>query len=265
MMSDLPHTIREINDLAEVDKHEIYKRLLPQWVYEKYGINADNPEERRNPPIIYFRCPKGSRAVEVIVKQRATDLDPLFYINIADTLNHQLIVLLIIVNDPDSPRYNTDFDKYGNPTQFGTITRNIPAEIEAMKAGLAPGQIRRGLRVFKDSLPYFEGFVKQMGHDMFFIEPLAYTNAITFERYGFSYVKGLHEMNRIHQEFQPGGELHERLTGENPFRHPDAWQTVRGRAWAIHDGILGYPFSGLQMYKRVGIHAGVNTFPDARW
>jgi len=147
-MPDLPHTIREINELPEADKHDVYKGLLPQWVFEQYGIDVNNPEERRNPPIIYFRCPKGSRAVEVIVKQRATDLDPLFYINLADTLTHQLIVLLIVVNDPDSPRYNTDFDKQGNPTQFGTITRNVFSEIKAMKAGLAPGQIRRGLRVF---------------------------------------------------------------------------------------------------------------------
>ncbi len=265
MMSDLPHTIREINELPEADKHAVYKGLLPQWVFEQYGIDANNPEERRNPPIIYFRCPKNSRAVEVIVKQRATDLDPLFYINLADTLTQQLIVLLIVVNDPDSPRYNTDFDKQGNPTQFGTITRNIPAETSAMNAGLSPGQIRRGLRVFKESVPFFEDFVKSMGHDLFFIEPLAYTNAITFERYGFNYMKGLQEMKRIHHEFLPGGEFHEQLTAENPFRQPEAWKSVRGRSWAIHDGILGQPFSGLQMYKRIGVHAGVNTFPDAVW
>ena len=104
-----------------------------------------------------------------------------------------------------------------------------------------------------------------MGHDLFLIEPLAYHNAIVFERYGFNYIRGLKEMTKIHQGFQPGQHLYQRLNPDNPFRQPDAWKTVRGRSWAIHDGILGYPFSGFQMYKRIDIDAQVNTFPDAEW
>jgi len=134
-----------------------------------------------------------------------------------------------------------------------------------LQAGLAPGQVRQGLRAFKQSIPHFEKFVKNMGHALFLIEPLAYHNAIVFERYGFNYIRGYSEMTRIHQEFQPGGSLHARLTADNPFRHPDAWKSIRGRSWAIHDGILGHPFTGFQMYKRVGIHAGINTFPHAEW
>jgi hypothetical protein len=134
-----------------------------------------------------------------------------------------------------------------------------------MQAGLAPGQIRAGLRVFKQLVPLFEQFVQRMGHDLFFIEPLAYHNAIIFERYGFNYIRGLQQMHIIHREFQPGGELYKRLSPDQPFRQPAAWQRVRGRAWAIHDGILGHPFTGFQMYKTLGKSAGVNTFPDGEW
>ncbi|MEM6529193.1 MAG: hypothetical protein AAF653_12925, partial [Chloroflexota bacterium] len=158
-----------------------------------------------------------------------------------------------------------DVDHNGNPTSFGTASRNIPAEIAAMQAGLAPGQVRSGLRVFSQLVPPFEAFIERMGHDMFLIEPLAYHNAVVFERYGFSYVRGLREMKQIHQQFQPGGALHAKLTADNPFRLPDAWRTVRQRSWAIHDGILGHPFTGFQMYKRIGHHAGVQTFPDYEW
>jgi hypothetical protein len=40
---------------------------------------------------------------------------------------------------------------------------------------------------------------------------------------------------------------------------------VRSRSWAIHDGILGEPWPTLdvKMFKRVGQHAGVCTFPGA--
>ena len=40
---------------------------------------------------------------------------------------------------------------------------------------------------------------------------------------------------------------------------------VRGRAWAIHDGILSVldtRWNDLRMVKQVGRHAHVNTFPD---
>ena len=134
-----------------------------------------------------------------------------------------------------------------------------------MQAGLAPGQICRGLRLFRTAVPLFDEFVTRMGHELFLIEPLFYHNAITFERYGFAYARGLQKMKESHRQFLPGGELHTRLDGSTPFRLPDAWQTVRGRSWAIHDGILGHVFTGIQMYKYVGRNSAVSTFPDAQW
>lgn len=266
MLNTLPSSIREINELPDQDKHQIYRRLLPDWLFTEYGIEPDAAQTNlHDTPVVTFRCPTGSRALEIIVKRRAADMDPMLYLNMADTFNNQLLVLLVVVNDPDAPRYNTDIDPDGNRTHFGTSGRNKPAELEAMKAGLAPGQIRRGLRVFKETVPIFERFVQDMGHNMFLIEPLAYHNAIIFERYGFNYLRGRNDMIEIDADFHPGGQLHSKLTSDNPFRQPDAWKTVRGRSWAIHDGILGHPFTGFQMYKRVGIDARVNTFTDARW
>ncbi|MDX1995805.1 MAG: hypothetical protein SF029_25715 [bacterium] len=261
-----PSSIREINNLPDLEKQRIYQTLIPDWLYDRYGIDRRTLKTAIDPhPSIIFRCPAGSRALELIAKRRSTDLDPVLYLNMADTFNHHLLVLLVIVNDPDAPRFNIDVDLEGNRTQFGTSSRNIVAEQEAMRFGLAPGQIRRGMRAFKESVPIFERFVRHMGHDLFFIEPLSYHNAIVFERYGFSYLRGLKDMEEINREFQPGGDLYHRLTAENPFRHPDAWRTIRGRSWAIHDGILGHPFTGFQMYKRIGVHAGVSTFPNAQW
>ena len=261
--AEWPTSIREINSLPDEEKHAIYKTLLPDWLLTQHGVDFDETGEDQ--PVIAFRCPRKSRAVEIIAKRHAKDLDRLFYLNMADTFNHQLLVLLVVVNDLDSPRLNIDVDLHGNPTQFGTVTRNLAAEKAALDAGLSPGQVRKGLRVFRQTVPVFETFVTNMGHDIFFIEPLTYANAIVFERYGFNYLRGYQEMTRIHKEFQPGGELHAKLGPDNVFRRPDAWKTVRGRAWAIHDGILGHPYTGFQMYKRVGKHAGVVTFPDAVW
>lgn len=260
-----PTSIREINGLPEAQKSAIYATLLPEWLFERFNIDPETFIGEDQHKAVTFRCPAGSRAVEISVKRHAADRDPVLYLNMADTFNHQLLVLLLVVNDPDAQRFNIDVDADGNLTQLGTASRNRPAELEAMKAGLSPGQIRPGLRIFKQAVPIFEQFVANIQHDLFFIEPLAYHNAIIFERYGFSYLRGQREMIKIHERFQPGGELYSKLTPENPFRHPDAWKSIRGRSWAIHDGILGHPFTGFQMYKRIGVHAGVNTFPDAEW
>lgn len=264
-MSDLfPNSIREINNLSEDEKIAIYATLIPDWLLIEFSIDSSSFKKNQH-RVVKFRCPSGSRAVEITVKNEITDIDPLIYLNIADTFNNQLLVLLVQVNDPTAPRYNTDRDEEGNPTNFGTTSRNIPAENAALGAGLAPGQIRKGLRSFRRTVPLFEEFVGNMGHDLFFIEPLAYHNAIIFEKYGFNYLRGLSEMNHINREFLPDGEYHMRLDDSNPFRHVDAWKSIRGRSWAIHDGILGHSFTGFQMYKQIGKSAGINTFPDAIW
>ncbi|MEL6268904.1 MAG: hypothetical protein AAFV33_09720 [Chloroflexota bacterium] len=264
MTDSFPYSLREISSLPEAERNAIYSTLIAPWVYEQFGIDPATGEANGH-RVIQFRAIAGSRAVEIIVRRDIHDRDPVLYLHMTDTFNNQILVLLVVVNDPDAPRFNTDFDQHGNRTVFGTASRNIPAEIRAMEAGLAPGQVRRGLRVFSQMVPIFEQFIQRMGHDIFLIEPLAYHNAIVFERYGFSYVRGLQEMKRIHEGFQPGNDLHHRLASENPFRQPDAWRSVRKRSWAIHDGILGYPFTGFQMYKRIGRHAGVQSFPAYDW
>jgi hypothetical protein len=259
-----PDSIRGINDLPRAEKRAIYQTMIPEWVFPRFGIDPV-ANTIRGEPAITFRCPAGSNAVELSVFHDPAAPEPVLYMHMGDTFNSQLAVLMVVVNDPGAPRFDVDVDEQGRPNQLGTERRNLPAERRAMEAGLGPGQVRRGLRVFRSALPVFEAFVSRMHHDLFLIEPLFYHNAITFERYGFAYTRGLQKMNTIHREFLPGGKLHARLDGSTPFRPPDAWQSIAGRSWAIHDGILGEPFTGVSMYKRVGRDAGIETFPGAHW
>ncbi len=259
-----PYTLQEINDLPEPQKLAIYRTLIPDWLFLRYHIDREtvSVDGRR---VVEFRCPAGSRALELTVWHRPEAQDPLLYLHMADSFNSQITVLLLIINDPCAPRFNIDVDEQGRSTELGTAGRNLEEERRAMEHGLAPGQIRAGLRSFRGELPNFERFVSRMGHDLFMIEPLTYHNAIMFESFGFSYMRGRQVMESIHAGFQPGGTLHHCMNGSTPFRTPDGWKTVRGRSWAIHDGILTRPFTGIQMYKRVGHDAGVNTFPNAVW
>ena len=259
------YSLRQINELPGPTKEGIYRRLLPSQLLQEMGIDPETLCDAQGNPLVSFTCPEDSPLVEIDVRPEAGFPDPLLYLEMSDTRLNQIEVMLLAVNDPSAERFETDRDWQGERTKFGTFRRNIPEEIRAMRAGLAPGQVRKGLRLSRVLIPLFEDFVRRLGHEYYLLEPLAYHNAILLERLGCNYVQGLRRMQWIHLGFQPGGLLHEALDGSTPFRQPDAWRTVRGRSWAIHDGILGEPWHGVKMYKQVGKHAGVDTFPGGAY
>jgi hypothetical protein len=169
------------------------------------------------------------------------------------------------VNDPDSPRFNIDRLANGTPTHFGLYKRNIEAEHAAMAAGLSPGQIRKGLHLLSPAVIAFEKFLVSLNHEMYFADPLYYHNAVLFERLGFGYQVGRKLMEKIEEGFSEKGDLHEKLNGSTPFRMHEAERSIRLRSWAIHDGILGEPFTNVTMYKHVGKSASLCTCPSCQW
>lgn len=259
------YSLRQINELPTPTKVEIYCHLLPKQLLEEFGIDSNTLCDARGNRLVTFTCPQGTGVVEIDIRSEPGFPDPLLYVELSDTRLNQIEVLLFAVNDPASERFETDRDWRGERTKFGTFRRNVPEEIRAMEAGLAPGQVRKGLRLSRTLLPIFESFVTRLGHDYYLMEPLAYHNAIIFERLGCNYVQGLRKMQWIDLAFRPGGLLHDMLDGSTPFRNPDAWRSVRGRSWAIHDGIMGEPWHGIKMYKRVGQRASVSTFPGGAY
>lgn len=257
-------SISAINKLSADEKFNIYRRFIPQILFEKYSLPHNLIDDQgRN--LLTLRCEAGSGDVILDLRHEYDALDPLLFAHLTDTVFDQIHVLLYVVNDPNSPRFDIDRMPDGTPTQFGIFRRNIPAEISAMDAGLAPGQVRRGIRSLRYSIQAFESFITSLEHQLYFVDPLAYHNAIVFERYGFTYQEGRSLMERIHQGFQPDGELTLILDGSTPFRQPWMVSSIRGRSWAIHDGVLGEPYTNVTMYKRIGENAQVNTFPGGRW
>jgi hypothetical protein len=258
-----PSTIGGINRLPEAEKCAIYARYIPRQLLERF--NLPEADSQRIQQFLKFKHAPGTSDVEMSLFHEKHFPDPILYAHLADTMNGQIHVLLYILNDPQSPRFDVDRMPDGTPTRFGTLQRNVDAETAALEAGLAPGQVRHGLRLLGDAIEAFEGFVTSLGHEMYFVEPLYYHNAVIFERYGFSYQMGKRLMDSIQAGFQPGGDLSALLDGSTPFRQADAGGSVRKRSWAIHDGILGEPFTNVTMYKRVGISAGINTTPGCDW
>lgn len=258
-----PSTIGGINLLPEPEKRTIYTKYIPQELLDKFNLPPLTSAAGYN--LLQFRFASGSTDVEMRLFHKVDFPDPILYAHLTDTMNGQIHVLLYVLNDPDSPRFDVDKMPDGTPTKFGILKRNIEAEVRALEAGLAPGQVRRGLRMLGQAVEAFEEFVTALGHDMYFVEPLYYHNAVIFERYGFAYQMGKRLMGSIHAGFQPGGDLYAKLDGSTAFRKHEAANSILKRSWAIHDGILGEPFTNVTMYKRIGKTAGVNTAEGCEW
>jgi len=261
----MSHSFAAINRLPQAEKERVYARLLPPAIFRKYSLDPETLTDSAGRKLARFVCPEGSPAVEISLKHDPDFEDPIFFGHFTDTMNGQIQVLLLVVNDPDSPRFNVDRMPGGAPTKFGILERNLAEEARALEAGLAPGQVRRGPGLLREAEASFAAFVTELGQSQYFVEPLFYHNAITFERYGFSYQKGKRLMETIHRRFSSDPQLLSKLDGSSPFRRPGAEKTIRGRSWATHDGILDGPYTGVQMYKTIARHAGISTFPNAVW
>jgi hypothetical protein len=114
-----------------------------------------------------------------------------------------------------------------------------------------------------------DAFCGLLGKELFLVEPLFYHSALLYERNGCDYMLGRALMETIHQEFQPDGRLSGTLDGSTAFRQAAFARTIRGRSWAIHDGVLGaldgMVWGGVKMYRLAGRPASVTTFPAAAY
>jgi len=257
-------SLRGINELETAEKESIYSTIIPPRLFELLDISTVTFNGRDGLRRINIIAPQGMGLARIEVKKHPDDPHTVFFLDISDTHYRQMELSFCIISDPSAPRYNVDVDSFGTNNCFTTLGRNIPEEIRAMQAGLFPNQTSSGLRMFGEFFTRFERFVDSLAMDMIVAEPLTYDNAIRYEKYGFDYLSGRRLMVEINREFSPGGSLAARLDNSTPFRMPGMEKSVHGRSWAIHDGIMDEPWEDVEIYKLVGVDAGVNTFTDVR-
>ncbi|HRQ33127.1 MAG TPA: hypothetical protein PLM89_08485, partial [Anaerolineales bacterium] len=118
----------------EAEKRNIYARYIPPGLIEKFQL--ENLVENRD--LLRFSFVEGSSDMELKLYHKVGFPDPILYTHLADSMNGQIFVLLYILNDPDSPRFDVDKMPDGSPTRFGIHKRNLGAERSAMEAGLTP-------------------------------------------------------------------------------------------------------------------------------
>ena len=262
--------IYRISRLPQPTKEGFYRVLIPPTLYQRFAVDPLTLRYGHEHMAVRFFCPANDGTAFVEMKQPGAE-DPIYSLQLSDTNDTSQINLdFVVVNDPDSVKFSIHIDQEGRDTLFGWASRNLAEERKALEAGLFPGQTRKGLRLTGETIYVLEFFCRIFDIKIISLEALFYHNAVTYERHGFGYDTGYKEMQRIHELFQPNGKLYKRMDRSTPFRNPEWAQTVRGRSWAIHDGILSEVDDELlqgkwvspRMYRMVGKPRGMVTFPD---
>ncbi len=260
-----PESVRQLLARSIEDQSPYLTHLVPPSLLEHYGLAE--PRWSASDGANVFRRVEvpGEAALRIEVWPDLGAEDPSLTLELVDTYYGHMEAGWIVINDVHGPRFNLDRDPQGNALPLGSSARNLREEIRALSAGLAPNQVRPGLRLFAPLIERIEGLASLLGVEILYVAPLAYHNAIKYEQYGFTYASGQEELEWIHREFQPGGVLRRRMDGSRPFRMPWMADTVRGRSWAVHDGILERRWMAPQMYKFVGRPFTTRTFPGGPW
>jgi hypothetical protein len=253
-------SIQEINALPREVAEALYARLVPEELLDRFGISPLTLCKGDGVRLVRVTAPDDKPWARVEVRASVDDRDPALLVDIEMSSLSVPELAFVQITDPGRPRYAIDRDPEGRDTLFGTVSRNIDEERRAMKDGLAPGQVRPGLRLLGRVLESMDAFCR-----IYLIEPLFYHSAILYERRGCGYLLGREVMEEIDAGFADGGPLRAALDGSTPFRQPGAESSVRGRSWALHDGVGGPAWAGVKMYKATGRHAGMDTFPGGRY
>lgn len=260
-----PGSVRELLALGIEGQSPYLSYLVPPPLFTHYRL-AEPVWSDSDAAGVFRRVEvPGEAALRIEVWPDPAAEDPSLTLELVDTYYGHIEAGWIVINDVHGPRFNLDRDPRGHALPLGSSERNLREEIRALAAGLAPNQVRPGLRLFAPLIERIEGLASHLEVEILYVAPLAYHNAIKYEQYGFTYASGQEELEWIHREFQPGGVLRRRMDGSRPFRMPWMADTVRGRSWAIHDGILDRRWRAPQMYKFVGRPFNTCTFPGAPW
>lgn len=254
-------SLQQINALPALERDRCYLSLLPPALCQRFGLDTATFIDPAGRSIARVEASGKPPSVQISITHTPDALDPVFFLRLEETRYGNLQIRFIILSDPEGPRFGVDLDDDGSVTGLGVRSRNTREEERAMRAGLAPGQVRPGIRMLRPALERIETFAAHLGKAALILEAFFYHNALLYERHGFGYLAGQDRMEMIHRGFLPGGILETKLDGSSPFRSRGAGASIRGRSWAVQDGILPQRWWPPVMYRPVGVLLKVCTAP----
>ena len=124
-------SLRGINRLPPEIKERVYASLIPVDLFASYGVDRFSLMDRDGQKALQFDFPPETGNVKIAFRRSRAENDPIVFIQLSDTRYEEVEFEWIIINDPDSERFNIHrLDR----TQF------LPPDSEfQVRAGGGPG------------------------------------------------------------------------------------------------------------------------------
>jgi len=142
--ASVPATLKQLNELPEGAKKRIYRALIPPDLLTKFNIDPISWKGRGDHQLTLKAEPL-SGEVNISISKMSDSSEEFFCLQLLDNAINGIDLNFLLISDPLSSRFDTDRHADGSLTLFGKARRNLVAEEQAKQAGLAPGQVRKGL------------------------------------------------------------------------------------------------------------------------
>src|SRR4029450_8570195 len=160
-------SIQEINALPREMAEALYLRLVPGELLRRLEISPTTLCRPDGARLLRGPAPEERPWARVEVRSAPGDRDPTLLVDVEMSSMSVPELAFVQINDPAAPRYEIDRDGDGRDTLFGTASRNLAEEERALRDGLAPGQVRRGMRLLARVLQCMEGFCGLIGKGLY--------------------------------------------------------------------------------------------------
>ena len=159
-------SLQELNGLPAPLREGLYGRLIPLEVCARVGVDRATGLNAAGHRLLRIFAPPEQSWARVELRASRDDRDPIVLVDIEVGPFGVPELSFVQITDPRSPRFAIDRDEDGQDTLFGTVTRNLQEEGRAAAAGLAPGQVRPGLRMLGRVLDAMDDFCRLFGKEL---------------------------------------------------------------------------------------------------
>ena len=263
-------SLQELNGLPAPLREGLYGRLIPPEVCARFGVDPATGLNGAGHRLLRVFAPPEQSWARIELRASRDDRDPLVLVDVEMGPFAVPELSFVQVTDPDAERFAIDRDEDGAGHALRHGDPQPRRGASRARGGTRPGPgaawtaaPRSGAGLDGRLLPAArEGAVPGGAALLPLGAPLRAARL------------RLPARPRADGRRSTGSSIRAagctgRSTASTAFRQPGFARTIRGRSWAIHDGILGaldgMAWGGVKMYRLVGRPASVSTFPAAAY
>lgn len=116
-----PVSIRDINNLPENARRRIYRNVIPPQLIARFDIDPISWQGPVGEPRIRLIAEPDSGSMHLGAQLSTDSSDEFFTVELHDNGINGIDLNLLQLNDPNSSRFNIDYDDDGNPTDRKSV------------------------------------------------------------------------------------------------------------------------------------------------